>query len=80
MSKIVYKPHCDKCGALIEQEIRFKKTVLELPNRIYHLYASEYYTFDPYQCKNCGAIFDSAEVQIPKEEKEEYFRNEGESE
>lgn len=68
MSKIVYKPHCEKCGALIEEKIQYRRIVIELPNHVFYRYAPEYYEFDPYKCKNCGAVFDSAEVPLPEED------------
>ena len=67
MSKIVYKPHCEQCGALIEQKIQIKRTVLEIGNSIHWIYHPADYTFDPHQCENCGAIFDLAEFQPPEE-------------
>jgi predicted Zn-ribbon and HTH transcriptional regulator len=80
MSKIVYKPHCEKCGALIEQEVRFKRIMIDSFNHFPHLYATERYEFYPDRCENCGTIFDSAEVRLPEEEKEECFRNVGSEE
>ena len=65
MSKIIYKPHCEKCGSLIDQKVQFRRTEVNIGNRL--RYRSADYTFNPYQCKNCGAIFDSAEFQPPEE-------------
>ena len=79
MSKIVYKPHCEQCGSLIEQNIQFKRITLQVGDSTRWLYNSTLdYEFNPFQCKICGAVFDSAEVQLPEEV--EYFLSEGESE
>lgn len=67
MSKIIYKPHCGQCGALIEQKIQIKRATLEVGDHVPILYRSPYYKFDPYRCDVCGATFDSAEFQPPKE-------------
>lgn len=67
MGRIVYKPHCAKCGALIEQNVQFKRyeNMLKLNKNLQ--YKMNDYVFSPYRCKVCGEIFDSAEVQIPEE-------------
>lgn len=69
MSKIVYKPHCEKCGAIIDQKVQFKRYTLEGNNDIprVYVYNLTYYEFYPHQCENCGAVFDSAECQLPEE-------------
>ena len=67
MSKIVYKPHCERCGALIEQKIQFKRNMIKLDNLIPPLYASENCEINPYLCEICGAVFDSIEVRLPEE-------------
>ena len=67
MSKIIYKPHCEQCGALIEQKIQIKRIVREIGDSIRWIYHTTCYEFDPYQCENCGATFDSAEFQPPEE-------------
>ena len=67
MSKIIYKPHCEKCGAIIEQKIQYKRIVpednIDIP-RVHYLISYEFY---PYRCENCGATFDSAEIRLPEE-------------
>jgi len=67
MSKIVYKPHCEKCGALIDRKVQFKRYTLEVNTDIPRVYDLTYYEFYPYRCENCGAVFDSAEIRPPEE-------------
>ena len=67
MSKIIFKPYCEQCGALIDQVIQYKRTetVLEVDKHI-HL-TKTYYGFNPCQCKVCGAVFDSVEIPLIEE-------------
>lgn len=74
MGAIVYRPHCEKCGALINQEIQLKRFVYETGNL--HLPTS-YYEFTPFRCKHCGEVFDSAIFRQPEETTEFLTMKEG---
>lgn len=67
MSKIIYKPHCEKCGTLLDQKVQYTRHAFEVNNDIPRVHDTTYYEFRPYRCKNCGATFDSAEIQPPEE-------------
>ena len=67
MSKIIYRPHCGRCGSIIKQKVQFKRTALEGNIDIPRVHDLTCYEFYPYRCENCGATFDSAECQLPEE-------------
>ena len=67
MTKIEYKPHCAKCGALINEEVIYcEGTAIDDPctGNLYLKKAQ----IAPYSCKNCGEIFDGIEIRGPKKE------------
>lgn len=64
MGKIIYKPHCGKCGAIIDQEVTYKKDLEAITKNRLH---SGYFTVDPYRCACCGEVFNTIEIPIPKE-------------
>lgn len=64
-NKIVYKPHCGNCGSLIDMEVAYryvyeKDTETMLANMV----CTEVY---PDRCDNCGATFNTIEIQMPKQ-------------
>jgi len=70
MSKIIYKPHCEKCGAVINQKIQYKRIELEGNIDIPRVHDLIYYEFYPHRCEHCATVFDSAELQPPEEVKD----------
>jgi predicted Zn-ribbon and HTH transcriptional regulator len=63
MTKIVYTPHCARCGALINEEVAYYED--KVNNSYSNLYLN-YLQITPYSCKNCGEIFDRIEIKIPR--------------
>ena len=62
MGTILYKPHCGKCGAIIDQEVTYSKIMLKD-----YLYAGGFIDIEPYRCACCGEVFETIEIPIPKE-------------
>lgn len=67
-TKIVYKPHCGKCGFPIDtseheiayQDIYEPATTVMLQHEVgINIY--------PCKCEHCGAPFDAIEIQPPKQ-------------
>lgn len=54
MSSILFRPTCEKCGTVIWDHIDCK-TFSETVDR----FSTRHYCIEPYQCRECGAIFDS---------------------
>lgn len=69
MTKIVYLPHCARCGALINEEVTYSDEVIKdkASSKLY-LRKTE---ISPYSCKNCGEIFDVIEIKVPRMENKE---------
>jgi DNA-directed RNA polymerase subunit RPC12/RpoP len=65
MTKIEYKPHCGKCGALIDEEVTYQDIVIEGESIRDYSYLS-YVAIEPYRCSHCGEMFDRIEIRIPK--------------
>lgn len=66
-ASIVYKAHCSVCGALINEEVNFKKI-----SRMYDAEITPYrcdVEITPYRCKACGAYFSKIEIRLPQEQK-----------
>ena len=66
---IIYKPHCKECGALINDEVTYRKFKMILANKYLCNYSS--IEIEPYRCESCGAIFETIEVPMPKESEED---------
>ena len=71
MGKIIYKPHCGKCDAVIDQEVAYKKV-----NLFHHMSLQRYIDFmgtyidiEPNRCTHCGNVFETIEIPMPREEK-----------
>lgn len=65
-ASIVYKAHCSVCGALINEEVNFKKI-----SRMYDAEITPYICdveITPYRCKACGAYFSNIEIRLPQEQ------------
>ena len=69
MTKIEYKPHCGKCGALIDEEVTYRNVVIEGKSIRDYSYLSDA-VIEPYRCSYCGEMFDRIEVKIPKNDGE----------
>lgn len=65
MTKIEYKPHCGKCGALIDEEVMYRDIVIEGKSIRDYSYLSGA-VIEPYRCSYCGEIFNRIEVRPPK--------------
>lgn len=65
MGTIEYKPHCAKCGALINREITYQDIIVEgkTISDFSHVAGID---IDPCKCENCGEIFDHIEIKMPK--------------
>ena len=59
MARIVYKPHCSECGAVINDEVMYE--TINLKNFIGDNYTNIY----TMKCKTCGAYFDCIEITPP---------------
>ena len=71
MGKIVYKPHCSKCGALIESKISWKKIIMDVgSDKLLKLEAADIH---PCGCEACGEIFECIEITPPEELPTEYL-------
>jgi DNA-directed RNA polymerase subunit RPC12/RpoP len=69
MTKIEYKPHCGKCGALINEEVTYRDIVIEGESIRDYSYLSGV-AIEPYRCSHCGEMFDRIEIRIPKNDGE----------
>ena len=65
MTKIEYKPHCAKCGTLINAEVTYGKIIHR--NRNLMLRLLDDIEINPRRCNNCGEIFDGITIRPPKE-------------
>ena len=65
MTKIVYLPHCARCGALINEEVTYSDEVIK-DETLSKLYLRKNRNISPYSCKNCGAIFDNIKIIKPR--------------
>ena len=64
MTKIVYAPHCARCGALINEEVVYGDITIK-DKSLGKLYLRSI-EISPYRCKNCGEIFDRIEIKAPR--------------
>jgi DNA-directed RNA polymerase subunit RPC12/RpoP len=69
MATIEYKPHCGKCGALIDEEVTYRDVVIEGKSIRDYSYLSGA-VIEPYRCSCCGEIFNQIEIRIPKKDRE----------
>ncbi len=70
MGTIVYKPHCSKCGAVINEEISYRNIVLSAtPNH----FARQWTDVFPTRCAHCNQPFTAIEIPMPKQETTEYL-------
>ena len=73
MAKIVYVPHCARCGALIDEEVAYSYITIK-DKKLGNLYLN-HTEITPYSCKNCGEVFDGIKIIKPKriESKDEWI-------
>lgn len=64
MGTIIYKPHCGKCGAIINQKVRYREIEDEIVK--YRLYSGYFIDIEPNRCACCGEVFGTIEIPIPK--------------
>lgn len=55
MATIIYKPHCGKCGAIINQKVTYIR------------YDGGFIDTEPSKCAYCGEVFGTIEIPIPEE-------------
>lgn len=67
MARIIYQPHCSECGAIIPNEIVYKKLVQDCG---VNTLKRELTVIEPLRCSTCGNFFDCIEIEPPKEEYE----------
>lgn len=70
MTRIVYKPHCAKCGALINGEVAFREIIDELKAPNGYFCNHPIYDISPYKCEKCGELFEGIEMKMPEYERE----------
>ena len=64
MGTIIYKPHCGKCGAIINQQVRYRNMKDEVTK---NLWGGYFIDIEPNRCACCGEVFGTIEIPIPKE-------------
>ena len=69
MGTIIYKPHCAKCGAIINEEVTYSKLEMGIAKNF--LYSGGLIEIEPNRCESCGEWFETIEVPIPQERKGE---------
>jgi predicted Zn-ribbon and HTH transcriptional regulator len=65
MGTIIYKPHCARCGATINEEVTYRKLETRITKNF--LYSGGFIEIEPNRCENCGEMFGTIEIPIPKE-------------
>lgn len=71
MGAIVYKPHCSKCGAVINEKISYINVVFSsTPNNL----AEQFTEVFPTKCEHCGQPFNTIEIPMPEQEPTEYLK------
>lgn len=64
MCRIIYKPHCSNCGAIIEDEVAYGYNMLD---KLDFTIGTEFWIC-PKRCKSCGEKFEAIELKPPKYE------------
>lgn len=65
MARIVYKPHCSECGALINDEVMYEKIELEALKERGDFIREFINILRPTKCEVCGEYFDCIEITPP---------------
>lgn len=71
MGTIVYKPHCSKCGAVINEQISYRNMVFGPTSN--NLLAQQWTDVFPTKCKYCNQPFNAIEIPMPGQEPTEYL-------
>ena len=66
MGTIIYKPHCGKCGAIINQKVTYRGIAEEIKRA--NSYSGCFISIEPNRCACCGEVFGTIEIPLPKEE------------
>ena len=65
MTAIEYKPHCSNCGAIIDEEVKYRDVDIAFERKLRsHLFLNNI-EIDPHRCKNCGKTFCRIEMEMP---------------
>ena len=68
MGKIIYKPHCSKCGCIIdtdEYKITYQNIYGKPTNKMPAIKVGT--IINPDRCTHCGALFEAIEISMPKQ-------------
>ena len=65
MGTIIYKPHCAKCGSIINDEVTYRRLEMKIAKN--YLYSGGCIEIEPNRCESCGDWFETIEVPMPKE-------------
>jgi DNA-directed RNA polymerase subunit RPC12/RpoP len=65
MGTILYKPHCAKCGALIDDDIAYRGLIEHVVDS--GTCQETMVMVYPNKCKCCGEPFSSIEIPLPRE-------------
>ena len=70
-AKIVYWPHCSRCGAIIKERPRYGITENEVTSKNGDVLGilSTFVQIEPEICETCGAYFDCIEIEPPEQVK-----------
>lgn len=69
MTYIEYKPHCAKCGVLIDEKVAYQNVIAEGKTIAYHSYSDDT-IISPYRCSHCGEMFNRIEIKMPEKDKD----------
>ena len=64
MGTIIYKPHCARCGAIINQEVTYREIAIRIDKK--YLYRDSFIDIEPCRCACCGEVFETIEIPMPK--------------
>ena len=64
MARIVYKPQCSECGAVINDEVMYETIKFEKLERNKFSFVNEYTRIYPSHCEVCGEYFDCIEIKL----------------
>ena len=62
MAKIIYRPHCSECGALIAEKVSCQEIISD--DRPHHLINV---SINPSKCECCGEDFMNIQIDLPEE-------------
>ena len=72
MASIIYKPHCDKCGHLIDTD-KYEIEYQDVYTPVHGILGvRQFASIAPAICPHCGAYFESIEIPMPKKGQDIY--------